>query len=441
MNKAIIAVLLGLGFSLSVLAQSAPSPANDSIPILPKVWSGVAGDTSIGAISRKNPLHYLHVGEAKQVKGWNTYDSPATLTILKQEGRHLDLEFKNPKYQINEVGTLSADGKQIQIASKEATGLFTISGDKITGCGTSRGTNGLFGHWLGSYSAWCDEYTVGTTAPPPSTQAVAILPKVWTGNLSATNIGGPTQHVPNHEANIGKGKATKGWTTHDETPRTITILRQEGRHIEFIYKSARAETRFIGMISADGKQMQVSSGYSTGIWSIAEDKISGCALSRGMDGSFTHWFNNYQAYCIDFRAGTTPPAIAQNVPILPKEWKGMVAHTNFGYGGKYNTNTHPSSTLSFNYYDELRTLVIQEQDGRHLRLLYKTNTQSFPLIGTLSSDGKQIVIANNYVSAVWNITADSLIGCGTSRGGKATPTFDEWKDSYATWCTNLKPVQ
>ena len=153
MKKVIIGVLLGLGFSLAASSQSGtPAAATTSVPMLPKVWTGVAGDTSIGAISRKNPLHYLHVGEANQVKGWNKYDSPATLTILKQEGRHLDLEFKNAKYQINEVGTLSADGKQIQIASKEATGLFTIEGDKITGCGTSRGTNGLFGHWLGSYS-------------------------------------------------------------------------------------------------------------------------------------------------------------------------------------------------------------------------------------------------------------------------------------------------
>ena len=125
MNKVIFAILLGLGFSLSVLAQTAPTTsATDSVPTLPKVWTGVAGDTSIGAISRKNPLHYLHVGETSQVKGWNKYDSPATLTILKQVGRHLDLEFKNPKYQINEVGTLSADGKQIQITSKEATGLL-----------------------------------------------------------------------------------------------------------------------------------------------------------------------------------------------------------------------------------------------------------------------------------------------------------------------------
>jgi len=84
MNKVIIGVLLAFGFSLSAFAQSTPPAATTSVPILPKVWTGVAGDTSIGAISRKNPLHYLHVGEANQVKGWNKYDSPATLTILKQ---------------------------------------------------------------------------------------------------------------------------------------------------------------------------------------------------------------------------------------------------------------------------------------------------------------------------------------------------------------------
>ena len=118
MNKLIITALLGFGFSFSVLAQTVPAKVSTtSVPILPKVWTGVAGDTSIGAISRKNPLHYLHVGETNEVKGWNKYDSPATLTVMKQEGRHLELQFKNPQYQINEVATLSVDGKQIHIAS------------------------------------------------------------------------------------------------------------------------------------------------------------------------------------------------------------------------------------------------------------------------------------------------------------------------------------
>jgi hypothetical protein len=248
-------------------------------------------------------------------------------------------------------------------------------------------------------------------------------------------------HVPNHAANVTKGKSVGGLTTHDEAPRSIKIIRQEGRHLEFLYQSHRSETKFIGMLSVDGKQMQVTSGYSWGTWNIAGDKISGCAFSRGMDGSFDRFFNHYQTYCVDFVAGAKPPALPQDIPVLPKEWRGMVAHTNFGFGGKFNSSTHPSSTLQFNSYDEARTLVIEKQDGRHLRLLYKTANNSFPLIGTISSDGKQIAIANNYTSAIWNIDSDSLMGCGLARGGKATPTFDDWKDSYASFCVNMKPIQ
>jgi len=438
-----ITLLIGLFFAISAFAQSTSPTASTSVsvPILPKVWTGVAGDTSNGAISRKNPLHYLHVGKDKEVKGWNVYDGPASITILRQEGRHLELQFKNPKFQINEVGTLSADGKQIQIASKEASGLFTIDGNKITGCGSSAGTNGSFSHWLGSYSAWCDEYTVGTTTTPTSSQIVPVLAKVWTGILSATNIGRPTPHVPKQEAKVIRDKYIDSWTTHDETPGTIKIIRQEGRHIEFFYISPRAKTKFIGMLSVDGKQMQVTSGYSMGIWNITADKISGCAFSRGMDGTFTRFLNHYQSYCVDFIAGTTAPAFPSNIPILPKAWQGMIAHTNFGFGGKFNTNTHPSSALNFSSYDEPRTLEIQEQDGRHLKMVYKTETKSFPLIGTLSFDGKQIAIANNYTAGILNITTDSFSGCATSRGGKVDPTFDEWKDSYAAWCVNLAPIQ
>ncbi len=439
MNKAIIAVLLGLGFSLSVLAQSAPSAASsDAVPILPKVWTGVAGDTSIGAISRKNPLHYLHVGEANQVKGWNKYDSPATLTILKQEGRHLDLEFKNPKYQINEVGTLSADGKQIQITSKEATGLFTIEGDKITGCGTSQGTNGLFGHWLGSYSAWCDEYTVGTTPAAPSTQVVATLPKVWTGNLSATNIGGPNRHVPNHEANIGKDKAVKGWTMHDETPRTITILRQEGRHIEFIYKSARAESKFIGMLSADGRQIAVSSGSSAWIWNIAEGKMSGCGVSRGSDGSFTHWFNNYQALCSDFIAGTSPPVPPQGVPTLPKEWRGTLTNTSIGAQTPNDPN-HAKAPKGWNVVDEARTLTVLRQEGRHLEFLLKSPRGEWKYIGTLSQDGKQLQMSSKIHNQAMTISGNAMSGCGSARGGDGT--FSHWINSYSAYCLEYSAVK
>ena len=438
MKKVIIGVLLAFGFSLSAFAQSTPpAAATSSVPMLPKVWTGVAGDTSIGAISRKNPLHYLHVGETNQVKGWNTYDSPATLTILKQEGRHLDLEFKNPKYQINEVGTLSADGKQIQITSKEATGLFTISGDKITGCGSSRGTNGIFGHWLGGYSAWCDEYTVGTTPAAPSTQVVATLPKVWTGFYSSTSLGAANKHNPKHETNVGKDKSVKGLNTNDE-PRTITFIRQEGRHVEFIWKSSRSESKFIGMLSADGKQMQVSSGSSAGIWNIAEGKISGCGVSRGSDGSFTHWFNNYQAFCLDFIAGTSPPAPPQDAPILPKEWRGTLTNTSIGAQTPNNPN-HAKAPKGWNIVDEARTLTVLRQEGRHLEFLLKSPRGEWKYIGTLAQDGKQLQMASKIHDLPMTVSGNTMSGCGSARGGDGT--FSHWINSYSAYCFEYSAVK
>ena len=443
MKKVIIGVLLGLGFTLSVFAQSAPSPVNDSIPTLPKVWTGVAGDTSIGAISRKNPLHYLHVGEASQVKGWNIYDSPATLTILKQKGRHLELQFKNPKYQINEVGTLSADGKQIQITSKEATGLFTISGDKITGCGSSRGTNGLFGHWLGSYSAWCDEYTVGTTPVAPSTQVVATLPKVWTGLIAGTAMGDVSKHNPNHEANIGKDKASNGWNSY-EGPRSLTIIRQEGRHIEFLWKSPHLEDKWIGMLSADGKQMQVTSKNASGLWSIAGDQISGCNSSRGANGTFTHWIGEYAAYCINLAAGTTPPALAQNVPVLPKEWKGVASSTSIG--ATYNANPKHADSVGkekqphgWNAYDVPRTMSIVRQEGRHLELLLKYPKGEYKLLGTLSANGKQLLVTGKGYQYLITLSGNTLSGCGSGRGSDGT--FASWKEKYTAFCYEFTAAQ
>tara|TARA_B110000503_G_C7145696_1_gene412837 strand:- start:954 stop:2285 length:1332 start_codon:yes stop_codon:yes gene_type:complete len=443
MNKVISAVLLGLGFSLSAFAQTATLAVTSSVPMLPKVWTGVAGDTSIGAISRKNPLHYLHVGEANEVKGWNKYDGPATLTILKQEGRHLELEFKNPKYQINEVGTLSADGKQIQIASKEASGLFTISGDKITGCGNSRGTNGLFGHWLGSYSVWCNEYTVGTTPAAPSTQVVATLPKVWTGLVDVTSMGDVSKHNPKSGENVGKEEAVKGWNTYDG-PRTLTIIRQEGRHIEFLYKSSQTEDKWIGMLSADGKQMQIGGKYVAGIWNINGDQMSGCATGRGSNGTFLHWMNSYKSWCSNFAAGTSPPVLPQTVPVLPKEWQGNMFVTSMGATAKVNPKHADNvgkekEVQGWNAYEAPIALTIVRQEGRHFEIVSKNPRGENRHIATLSADGKLLQIAGNTYQYVLNIAGNTLSGCANGHGRDGT--FANWKDRYATACYDFAAKQ
>ena len=134
-------------------------------------------------------------------------------------------------------------------------------------------------------------------------------------------------------------------------------------------------------------------------------------------------------------------AYSQTVPSLPKEWEGTVAHANVGYGGNYNTDQQTSRNLQFNKYNQQRRLTILEQDGQIVKVLYETGTHSFNLVGTISADGKQMAVANENSVAILNLSPNSIMGCGSSRGGKANPSFEEWKTSYATWCVNLKPVK
>jgi hypothetical protein len=124
---------------------------------LPKVWQGFVTVTSIGAQDRHNPRHEGNVGKDKAITGWNTYQIPFTLTVLRQEGRHLQLSYQSEHIQTDDIGTLSADGKQLQIAFINGTGVYEINGNKMTGCGSTRGGKGNFAHWLQSYSTWCAE--------------------------------------------------------------------------------------------------------------------------------------------------------------------------------------------------------------------------------------------------------------------------------------------
>jgi len=436
MNKLIIAVLIGLSISIAALAQtSPPMTTNASVLILPKVWTGVAGDTSIGAVSQKNPLHYLLVGKDKEPKGWNTYDGPASITVLRQEGRHLELQFKNPKFQINEVGTLSADGKQIQIASKEASGIFTIEGDKITGCGNSHGTNGLFGHWFSSYSSWCDEYAVGIALVKPPSQIVT-LPKVWTGFIS-----GASNRPANKQDSELKANSEKPLNTFD-APRTLTILRQEGQHIELLWKSANSSGTWIGMISQNGKELKIDSRYGSVLLNISGEYMSGCGEERGTKGTFQNWKNQYKTYCFNFVAGTNPPVLPQNVPILPKEWKGHFTVTSEGAANKFNPlfkdNAIKDKDAGWNAYESSALITIQRQEGRHLEILFKTDKYQMPFIGTLSADGKYLMMVNNNAAHLFSVTGNKIAGCGVARGGGS---FENWLNNYHASCNEWVAVQ
>jgi hypothetical protein len=135
--KSIIGLTLGPGISFLVNAQT--------IPTLAKVYSGNTVETSINA-SQKNP------------KAQNQ-TTVATLTILKQDGQHIEFIYQNPSYKAYEIGTISADGKKLQIAYKGGFGVYDIIGNKLVGCGSGRASEGPFSQWINTYYAWCDDLT------------------------------------------------------------------------------------------------------------------------------------------------------------------------------------------------------------------------------------------------------------------------------------------
>ena len=135
--KSIIGLTLGLGISFLVNAQT--------IPTLAKVYSGNTTETSINA-SKKNPKT-------------QTQKVVATLTIIKQEGPHVEFTYENPTYKAFEIGTISPDGKKLQIAYKGGSGVYDISDNKLVGCGSGRVNEGPFAQWVNTHYAWCDDLT------------------------------------------------------------------------------------------------------------------------------------------------------------------------------------------------------------------------------------------------------------------------------------------
>jgi hypothetical protein len=149
--KLLVTVLFSLGFSLSTLAQT--------VPILPKEWSGTASVTSYGAVTQHNPSYEDIKNRGQATDNWNFYEGKRALTIVRQQGRHLELLYKSPKYEEKMIGTIFDGGKKIQVTSKDSSSLWTIENNKIEGCGTGRGGQGTFENWLNNIDVFCVDFT------------------------------------------------------------------------------------------------------------------------------------------------------------------------------------------------------------------------------------------------------------------------------------------
>ena len=148
-------ILLGLLISISLTTTAFAQ----TFPTLAKNWQGTVSVTTYNKNKAKDPNLNIEQGKTSHTKGWSSMDAPATLSILRQEGRHLELLFKTGNYESIDIGTISEDGKQIQISFKTGAGIYNITENKITGCGFSRDTDGASNAGSDRYSSWCDSFT------------------------------------------------------------------------------------------------------------------------------------------------------------------------------------------------------------------------------------------------------------------------------------------
>ena len=147
--RSLSALIVSLSIAYSAIAQTPP--------LLAKEWRGRVSVTSMGSVGKHNPKDESNVGKDKSVTGWNTYDEPRSLVITRQVGQHIDAIWKSARADTPLVGTISFDGKQIQLIGRYQEFSMNIDGDKMYGCGNTRGQSGLFEHWLKNYAAHCTE--------------------------------------------------------------------------------------------------------------------------------------------------------------------------------------------------------------------------------------------------------------------------------------------
>lgn len=124
-------------------------------------------------------------------------------------------------------------------------------------------------------------------------QSIQILPKEWNGSVVFTSIGG-----------VSKFNADKKdeWN-YFEAPRSLTILRQKGRHIEAVYKSPDAKLPlWAGTISRDGRQIYFAGKQDQITFNISENKMYGCGIARKDTEGFEGWTNSYGSYCVELTA-------------------------------------------------------------------------------------------------------------------------------------------
>ena len=107
---------------------------------LAKKWDVHIITTTHGSPTPNYPKHPMHATKKVQVltKDFHSLSETWSITVNKQTGPHLDLKLESPRYTESLVGTLSADGKYLQLVGQHLTWTMNIDGDNMSGTGSAR---------------------------------------------------------------------------------------------------------------------------------------------------------------------------------------------------------------------------------------------------------------------------------------------------------------
>lgn len=123
----------------------------DKVKKLPTKWSVHVLGTAVGTPMLHNPKHLMHSN--KKVHStenlWNTFSLTWSLKVAKQTGPHLELILESAIYKEFPVGTLSMDGKFLQIVGEYFSWTMHIDGKTMSGTGVARN------HHCNHYAAHC----------------------------------------------------------------------------------------------------------------------------------------------------------------------------------------------------------------------------------------------------------------------------------------------
>ena len=111
-------------------------------------------------------------------------------------------------------------------------------------------------------------------------------------------------------------------------------------------------------------------------------------------------------------------ANSPSVLILPTNWSGTLAITSWGATTTHHRHHGAHGEVAedqFYSYEEELLWIIDHQDGRHLRVTWKSPRHESFFVGTLSADGKTLAVTAANFSATCTVSEGLITGSGSSR--------------------------